>query len=403
MKGTLALWYEPALPRSEDRGPVRVELHLNLWRDLPSGVNFLDIGLLLEDVEDMSRFYLYVPARLERTQIDDLYGILRSTADAVFNDVVELGAEGDDRYGITRSGRADTVFRIREEDLELFHDEDAVFGTGTRITFREGLVERMRAAAGSKYLRFRIHLTGAARNTFSSEVLARDKVFVSSSGVLEVTEFRLNERRSFPASIARRKDPGRFLVTRIHYFLIRDLEHQLISQHARFEKIRRMEAELWLKYLASAYPDGEDGLTTELAERLVIYHWKERAKKQAGNDEPDGIGDFVAFASFRRSTSSLPAYAVMIVLLGAAGSLLAAAGTKVLASWLSDPNVAGRGAADLEPTAEVRLLIALAVIVALVVFAPAIRSGALASGAAVRNRFRRSRLRNRLLKLIKKR
>ena len=401
MKGTLALWYEPTPSLSASHEAVRVELHLNLWRDLPSGVNFLDIGLLLENTEAMSRFYLYMPAQLNSTQIGDLSGILRSTANAVFNDVVELGAEADDQYQIIRSGKTDTVFKIRDEDLELVGDEDPVFGTGTRITFRESLVERMNAVEGRRYVRFRIQLTGAARNTFSSEVQARDRYFLSSAGVLEVTEFRLNERRSYPASIAKRVEPGAFLVTRVHYFLIRDLEHQLISQHARFEKIRRLEAELWLEYLASAYPHGEDGLTAKLAERLVIYHWKESGK----TDDlrvMRGVGDFVAFASFRRTSSSLQLYAIMIVLLGAAGSLAAAIGTSIIASWLSDAPVSVAPVADVTLAAEWRLLLFLAIIIILAILAPALRAWGRTVLDLLRKRFRSSRIPNSLLRRLRR-
>lgn len=330
MKGTLALWYEPADPaRPELR--VELEVHANLWRDLPSRANFLDLGLLFKGVENMTRFYLYVPARLTAEHLEDLSGVLRSgvTANAVFNDVVRFGAERDGGYDLERAADPITVLQIGAGDTEFETLNDPLFGDGTRIAFNEQLCRRLPAGSSRSYVRFRIRLVDDAAATFSSEITARDLAFASSAGRLELTEFRLNERRSFPASFADRADVGRFMITRIHYFLIRDLEHQLVVQHAPFEKVRRLETALWADYVASAYGSAEE-LTTRLANRLVIYHWKSKPK-----DDEKEIADFISFASFRTTSTSLLFYAFVIVLLGAAGSVLAALLGELLSNWFS--------------------------------------------------------------------
>lgn len=319
MKGTLALWYEPAVGEAsagDAAAGVELELHANLWRDLPSRTNFLDLGLLFGEVDRLSRFYLYVPARLSIDDVTDLSPVLRLgvTANAVFNDVVALGAEGEGSYEIRRGEEVTTIYRIGRDDIELERADDPLIGNGTRIVFKASLCSRMRIGTGKRYLRLRIVFDGDAATTFSSEVVARDRAFASSAGRLELTEFRLNERRSYPAAITERADLGRFRLRTVHYFLIRDIEHQLVVQHAPFEKVRRLETALWSDYVADAY--GAD--TERVADRLVIYHWKVKAR-----DGRDDVGDFIAFASFRTTTTSLTFYAFMIVLLGAAGSVLA--------------------------------------------------------------------------------
>ena len=335
MKGTLALWYEPAAGVDIKTPRVQLELHANLWRDLPSDSNFLDLGLLLGDVSGLTRFYLYVPATITIDDLVDLSPVLRLgvTANAVFNDVVALGPEVDGSYEIGRGADTTTVYRIRQGDIEVERTDDALIGNGTRIVFTGSLCSRMQSGAGKRYLRLRIKLAGDAATTFSSEVVARDRAFASSAGRLELTEFRLNERRSYPASFAARADAGRFRIATIHYFLIRDLEHQLVVQHAPFEKVRRLEAALWSDYVADAYGADKD----QIADRLVIYHWK--AKPKHGKEE---IGDFIAFASFRTTSTSLAFYAFMIVLLGAAGSVLAALLGDALAAMVGGADPAGR-------------------------------------------------------------
>lgn len=76
----------------------------NLWRDLRSGTNFLDLGFMLRRVEHMSRFYLYVPATPTAAHFQDLGAILRSgvTPNAVFTDVVTLGQERDASHSVSR-------------------------------------------------------------------------------------------------------------------------------------------------------------------------------------------------------------------------------------------------------------------------------------------------------------
>lgn len=46
MNGTLAIWYEPLVgPGVPVHSPPKLELHFNLWRDLPSRTHFLDVGM----------------------------------------------------------------------------------------------------------------------------------------------------------------------------------------------------------------------------------------------------------------------------------------------------------------------------------------------------------------------
>lgn len=343
MQGTLALWFEPfeiaddkksffpakfsRKPEEPEFYPNSIELHINIWRDLDESVNFLDVGVRFLDASSIRSFAFYLPAPIQLADIKDLGQTMRSglTLNAVFNDVVKVGTSGDRYYNIQRSGIDDRVFILDEGDFSVREDNDPSFGHGSIITFSERLGTDIRECPTSSYIRFRIRLEGAAAELFSSEITARDAGFVSSPARLELTECRLNERRSIPKSILEANDRGKFNIQAIHYFLIRDFEHQLFMQHSHFDKVRRLEGQIWSDYLANTIAQAEDRIS-KITEKMLIYHWKVKAK---GKNE--SIGDFVAFASFMTAKTSLAYYAIVIVLLGAAGSM----GATIIAGWLS--------------------------------------------------------------------
>jgi hypothetical protein len=336
MRGTLVLWYEPVEPLDAQgirtpRVAPTIEVHLNLWRDMPSWTNALDIGLKLSHMEALSRFYLYVPGLVKREHIRDLAPILRigSTLNAVFNDVVSLGPETDASYDISVGGQGSmTVFFVSYHDIIIEPFKEDEHTIGSRIVFAKALCDRIKAS-GQKiiYIRIRIELLGPTANLFSSELVAGNRFFASTIGRLELTELRLNERRSYPQRILELAGHHNFDISAVHYFLIRDLQHRLVMQHAPFRKVRRLERNLWADYLAGDTSPRRFHLGAKLASRLVIYHWREKA------DEDSSLGDFIAFASFSASSASLIAYAIVIILLGAIGSTLAAGLSLILARY----------------------------------------------------------------------
>jgi hypothetical protein len=327
MNGTLAIWYEPedggnsAQAIHKDHGQPSLEIHFNLWRDNPSKTNFLDIGLRLSDIKSVNRIYIYFPVSLRLDQFQDLSTVMAygQTLDAVFNMVVEVGSKTDLRYETIKNGEPFvTVHKVNiGDDLTLEPVEDALKGTGSTITFTEAMCTRLRAGgSGPQYLRLRLHLTGNSQTLFTQEIIGQEKIFVSSSQRLELTELRLNEQRSFPHSIAKRASANAFNIVRVHYFLIRELGHALVTQHAPIRKVRRLEAKLWASYLRGREIPAQDAAEEErLLSRLIIYHWRD-------GSEEEPIQDFTAFASFQASTPGLLFYMIGVVLLGAVGSAL---------------------------------------------------------------------------------
>ncbi|OWK22141.1 hypothetical protein AJ88_15475 [Mesorhizobium amorphae CCBAU 01583] len=86
-----------------------------------------------------------------------------------------------------------------------------------------------------------------------------------------------------------------FTIVRVHYFLIRELGHALVTQHAPLRKVRRLEAKLWSSYLRGREIAARDAAEEErLLSRLMIYHWRE-------GSEGEPIQDFTALRVFRQT------------------------------------------------------------------------------------------------------
>jgi hypothetical protein len=180
---------------------------------------------------------------------------------------------------------------------------------------------------------------GASEPVTSSRWTGR---VTTATSVTETTEFRFNERRSYPDAIARRIGDRVFAIGRIHYFLIRDLEQQLTGQHSPLRNVRRLEPALWTPYLqGEPIRTGTWRAPAKVIRRLAIYHWSTRFESD------NGPPSFTAFASFRSARVHLSIYAAAIVLLGAMGSVLAALLSARLRTTVDAEEVQGDLAAGL--------------------------------------------------------
>lgn len=356
MGGTIAIWYDSVSAESGEAGATpqprpRLEIHFNLWRDLPHDLNVLDIGMLLTTTEDLRRFYMYVPAQVDASQVHDLSQVLKDpdALNAVFNAVVTIDSETDRSFETsTDRGPHLTIHRVDiGHDLILEPQAGAAPPGGTRLVFTEALSRRLRrtpATAGERphYLRFRIRFPAGVKEIFSETIAASESFLSPSIDLLELTEFRLNEKRSYPPSIAGLAAGKDFNLRAVHYFLIRDVKNQLVAQHSPNHRIRRLEEKIWANYLAGAIslPGAQRTYRTE---RMLIYHWRDKAKETVNTplavsdapetsvegqglsvtSEPPSLEDFSAFASFRRPSPNLPFYAIGAILLGAVGSATA--------------------------------------------------------------------------------
>jgi hypothetical protein len=192
---------------------------------------------------------------------------------------------------------------------------------GTVITFKSEFFDSL-TGIGDHYIRFRIPLRGALSKVFTNPSEMADTVFPSSFARTDIVEFRLNEKRNFGEALKREYPSMRTpAITTIHYFLVRNIGTELVTSHANFRKMRRLEPHLWDGYLAQ--------LGKISAEDMVIYHWR-------ANDAEEPIKDFIALAIFRRLLSNIYGYVAAILVFGAMGSSIQAVTILMMfVKWMS--------------------------------------------------------------------
>jgi hypothetical protein len=312
MRGSLAIWCTTEQVEVAGHSP-EVELHFNIWSDLPGNTpDVLDIGFLLKHHRTIQRLFLYIPGKVDRSQIKDLSGILktRTALSAVFNKTLDIGRDTDGGFDVL-SG-AVVAFRIIEVDaqdprhlsLVQFLEEDGRYGT--IIVFEPPVISRM-SGVGDHYIRLRLMLSDELEEMLVSHIDASDRIFLSSFYQTQVIEFRVNEKRNYSNSLRERQKGGRPpIISTIHYFLVRDLRVEMVQAHATFRKMRRLEPGLWNEYL--------EGLGSPDPENMIIYHWREVASRDLG------VEDFIALAAFRQSGTNILVFISAIVLLGTIGN-----------------------------------------------------------------------------------
>lgn len=332
MRGSLGVWAEPLNGGSEAPLPI-LDLHINVWRDLPGGRSSVDFGFQLTEVDNLQRIFLYIPATLQITDVEDLSEVLKfgQTLSAVFNDTVEITGHRQGSFDVRRSNgfefRIYNLEPIRDFDIEYVPISDRE--NGSVVKFSTEFCDRLRQApGGAAYLRVRVHLSPANGEIFYSYASPADSWLLSRFYRTELNEFRLNERRSFPDAIVRWSMGSEFRIRRVLYFLIRDFRYELLVQHVQFKRTRRLEPDIWNDYLA---PTGKRGATkrvNDVGERMLIYQWREdappRTLESAAAGERSWIEDFSAFASFKSPQDNIWAYVIAILALGALGGALQA-------------------------------------------------------------------------------
>jgi hypothetical protein len=328
LSGSVALWYDS---KGGELEPPAAELHFNLWRNpLLSGPNFFDIGIRFKRNEKRSdlansveAFHLFVPGVFRTDEIEDLSPLMEHgrTLTAVFSEVVSISETHDRCFKTTVNDLPHLTFHKIDiaNDVSLKHIENSADSIGTIFSFKENFCKRVTDGGTDHYLRFRILIRGQNREIFTTDTTPSDWFILSTFYRNELTEFRFNERRSFPDSILPIKMKF-FAISGVHYFLMRDINFDLIDAHTPFHKMRKLEVDLWKHYLRGRPPGSQSSwqlrkfLAVRRSRPILIYHWRVLATPEKK------IEDFVALASFREPVNNLLLYAMAIGLVGALGN-----------------------------------------------------------------------------------
>jgi hypothetical protein len=323
MRGSIAIWHDTFANDAEGYAP-RVEVHINIWRNTDRGkrgyFDLFDIGFRFEELRSLRTLSISLPFVIQKEEhVSDLFEAMHDapTLSAIFNETLAAGGmqDGGRTFAASHTETGRVQFYVascptEERQLSIIGNGN---DSGSVITLSDEFFERLRKRVGDHYFRLRIKVPIGMKNGFVSANGPKDSAFLSTISTNEIVEFRLNERRNFSTAIRERlqaSDCGLIDISAVHYFLIRDMSVEMTQSHAGFRKMRRLEPEMWERYLQNC-----PGFHPE---KMIIYHWSSFAPSAAATVE-----SFTALATFRAYyTGSLWLYGLVIVVLGAMGSAL---------------------------------------------------------------------------------
>ena len=197
---SFALWYSTR--DKEKKSDKQVTVHINLW-DKPKDdrKNYcFDFGLLVEDIRDIEKIYLYVPFKIEKSQIRDLGALISDNklVNAIFNENFTT-TDGEPKRLIVNGNEEKKDFVIYALEVESqITLKDCLRNAPTPGTILEIQIHSIEPSEILRYyFRIRIEVEAYSENLY----LINDKVegisiFSNQFTNTEIIDFRLNDVRS---------------------------------------------------------------------------------------------------------------------------------------------------------------------------------------------------------------
>ena len=333
MNNSLGIWFDPNDPLTKLE--PELELHINLWklknlkRSYKESPYFLDIGLLVTQIENIKNINIYTPFNLEKYDIvnlGDIIGKDEKLLSAIFN--VSAGSRkqlSPNNTGLSSIKEIQKLIPITlgsdpikqfllfcfdENDFEVepYKQLGSIIKLNTnKDYFKENKQE--------VYFRFRLYLSQENADKISSTHSPTDKNILSSISKKEIIDFRVNENRNIPQDIQDEKIRNCFTIKKIHFFHIRQANDELLLSNQASMRYRGLEDDVWINYV------NLENRQSFSIDKVFAYHWKETTK-----DEKDEIESFTASAKYQfqvSSFSSISRHIVFIILVSVISSILA--------------------------------------------------------------------------------
>ncbi|KSC59640.1 hypothetical protein AO887_09010 [Pseudomonas aeruginosa] len=193
--------------------------------------------------------------------------------------------------------------------------------SGTTLSFPIKLFKRENEAFLDDlphYFRFRIKMSAEDKSIISQTHKSKDSWLLSHFDSTEIVDFRVNEIRNLPAQIRSKLEYDSYIAS-VHFFLIRETNSEHKLSHTEFKRCRVLEKDLWENYLK------EDGGQIELPDQMLIYHWREQAKRSQEGELVEHLENFSAFAKFSKTVVSnftIIIFILFIILTGALSGVI---------------------------------------------------------------------------------
>lgn len=298
---------------------AKAAIHVNLWkvdRAKEKDCHFLDIGVYLDKKDNNE------PQTNEQLLITPHIKIYLpfDTTNVKFIDLYEKIALESSIYDIFNKPKLQVTTNAEEGFAQVSgYENDDLFVSSSDIKTdaqSKNIVDVFPTYRGEKniYIRIRIMLDKNTEKYFLKRFRPKTSFLLPSFKEIEHVSFSINERRGMPLTPSLGVANSKLKINKIDFFLVRESEAALLSQHSPFKRCRELEHNLWRSYL----PD-----ETKDFDRKLAYHWQEKIK-DTDKDSDKEIEHFGAFVKFSYSIDGfgvLFTYLIIAILMGAfAGS-----------------------------------------------------------------------------------
>lgn len=291
------------LSNQQNQQPHELECHFNLW--MLNRINhrrsekldcFLDIGIKLHHRDESTHINIFIPDRIDKSNVQDL-GI-------IFKDNTELvSAVFNEDYGVLTHAKEKTIEVQQADKTPLFDIYMLDF---------ENDVSIVRQFGGST---IGIHIPEHLKNKVHYYRIRLKCAFVDKIGYIytppassilegaffqtELIDFRVNEKRILPDSLLEMiRQNGAVVFTKTHFFLMREASDDYIFSH-KPPGGRQLEKDTWKTYVGEDYS----------FEQITAYHWKEATSH-------DSFSIFAKFRSFHSGWRTILIAIGAIIFLG---------------------------------------------------------------------------------------
>lgn len=330
MASSLAIWAEHKISKKNhsnyNSDADFMELHFNYWSfhakdnntEKLVPIDYLDIGVKFFFSHTPSKICIFLPFAIDKSDFDGDLGSRIYSDDsllsAIFNSNVKNSSSDapnlykDIAFGDARSQEEKIRFHVNISLPKAPNGFNAPsINTASNVTIIEfpgSIFSSTDETAIAKYFRFRINLKTHQKSSLSTIIKPADRILMNKTEEMEIVDFRVNELRNLPSTIAQNIREDRTAINCVHFFLIRDTLSEYIMAHNDYHRCRLLESNLWGKYLF----DNSSGQYLIPSSDMIIYHWKKReddevtlVKKKKKKFKKMDIGNFSAFAKFSTS------------------------------------------------------------------------------------------------------
>ncbi len=289
-----------------------IDVHFNLWNQNYDD-NYLDIGIMLNNLNENQNIYLYLPFIIEQEQIYSMEESLKNdiTLNAIFNENYFVGTPGQSKWipvsnkRINNSNEENVLFKVY-----LLDSSNDIKKLSLKQEFNDiENINNVFKMPEKIYVRFRIKLPP---NIDIINEYSRPYDFIRGAFAKNyIIDFRYNDKRSFSRSeyevintkyqLAKTKKLHFLLMTKVY------VEVECSTE----VKKRRLESNVWKNYA----PNAE---TTD----IIAYHATKKIRPEEDKDDIESWDFFAKQTVENKNWWLLIRFILITIFFGAFASMI---------------------------------------------------------------------------------